>query len=225
VGWANTHFPIGLKIEDVQGKNLDDALKLVVDKIRDAYAVKESVEIPEALGSIERYIVINAIDHHWQEHLTEMEELRRSIGLRSYGQKDPLVEYKGEAYKYFEELMQNVRLQICTGLFRSASNMQVFENMLAMLAKNARAQGPAGTVPPMQVRAAASAPTRPPQPLPAPAPAPSANPQTPSGEVPRVTAQVRTMMTTSGLTRPPQPRPPESGAAPQPPQSEPPQQG
>ena len=71
------------------------------------------VEIPEALGSLERYVVINAIDHHWQEHLTEMEELRRSIGLRSYGQKDPLVEYKGEAYKYFEELMNNVRLQIC----------------------------------------------------------------------------------------------------------------
>jgi preprotein translocase subunit SecA len=84
--------------------------------------VKESVEIPEALGSIERYIVINAIDHHWQEHLTEMEELRRSIGLRSYGQKDPLVEYKGEAYKYFEELMQNVRLQICTGLFRATGS-------------------------------------------------------------------------------------------------------
>ena len=54
-----------------------------------------------------------------------MEELRRRIGLRSYGQKDPLVEYKGEAYQFFEELMNNVRLQICTGLFRSASNLDV----------------------------------------------------------------------------------------------------
>jgi preprotein translocase subunit SecA len=71
-----------------------------------------------------------------------MEELRRSIGLRSYGQKDPLVEYKGEAYKYFEELMNNVRLQICTGLFRSASNLQAFENMLALLSRTARAVGP-----------------------------------------------------------------------------------
>src|SRR5690606_22710551 len=113
----------------------------------EAYGVKESVEIPEALGSIERYVIINAIDHHWQEHLTEMESLRQSVGLRSYGQKDPLVEYKGEAYKYFEELMRNVRLQICTGLFRSASNVQVFENMLALLAKNARAAGPAGVAP------------------------------------------------------------------------------
>jgi len=71
-----------------------------------------------------------------------MEELRRSIGLRSYGQKDPLVEYKGEAYKYFEELMGNVRLQICTGLFRSASNLDSFEQMLALLSRTARAQGP-----------------------------------------------------------------------------------
>jgi preprotein translocase subunit SecA len=87
-------------------------------------------------------VVINAIDHHWQEHLTEMEELRRSIGLRSYGQKDPLVEYKGEAYRFFEELMTNVRLQICTGLFRSASNLSSFENMLAILARSAKTQGP-----------------------------------------------------------------------------------
>ena len=116
---------------------------LLLERIKKAYAVKESVEIPEALGSLERYVVINAIDHHWQEHLTEMEDLRKSIGLRSYGQKDPLVEYKGEAYKYFEELMNNVRLQICTGLFRSASNIESFENMLALLSRTALAVGPA----------------------------------------------------------------------------------
>jgi preprotein translocase subunit SecA len=98
--------------------------------------------------------VINAIDHHWQEHLTEMEELRRSIGLRSYGQKDPLVEYKGEAYKYFEELMNNVRLQICTGLFRSASNLESFEHMLALLSRTAKAVGPADAPAPSAAAAA-----------------------------------------------------------------------
>src|SRR5882672_5645558 len=77
-----------------------------------------------------------------------MEELRRSIGLRSYGQKDPLVEYKGEAYRFFEELMNNVRLQICTGLFRSASNLESFENMLALLSRTARAVGPSDVVAP-----------------------------------------------------------------------------
>ena len=124
------------------GSDADAVVRQLLERIRQAYAVKESVEIPEALGALERYVVINAIDHHWQEHLTEMEELRRPIGLRSYGQKDPLVEYKSEAYKYFEELMANVRLQICTGLFRSVTNLDSFENMLALLSRNAHAVGP-----------------------------------------------------------------------------------
>jgi preprotein translocase subunit SecA len=142
VGWANTHFPIGLNVSELNSADPAAVLTLVVDRIKRAYTMKESGEIPEAIGALERYVVINAIDHHWQEHLTEMEELRRSIGLRSYGQKDPLVEYKSEAYNFFEELMTNVRLQICTGLFRSASNLSSFENMLSILARSARTQGP-----------------------------------------------------------------------------------
>ena len=108
VGWINSHFPIALKIGELDGKDGKAILALIVGRIKKAYAVKESVELPEALGALERHVVIKAIDEHWQEHLTEMEELRRSIGLRSYGQKDPLQEYKGEAYRFFEELMNNV---------------------------------------------------------------------------------------------------------------------
>jgi preprotein translocase subunit SecA len=154
VGWINTHFPVGLSIEELKGDDVGALKALVVDRIRKAYAIKESAEVPEALGSLERYVVINAIDHYWQEHLTEMEELRRSIGLRSYGQKDPLVEYKSEAYNFFNELMGNVRLQICTGLFRSASNLSSFENMLSILAKSARTQGPEDLVAPKPETAA-----------------------------------------------------------------------
>src|SRR3954466_15730469 len=142
VGWINAHFPISIRVDELKGSDPVPVVVDLIERIKKAYAVKESVEIPEALGSLERYVVINAIDHHWQEHLTEMEELRRSIGLRSYGQKDPLVEYKSEAYKYFEELMNNVRLQICTGLFRSASNLESFENMLELLSRTAQAVGP-----------------------------------------------------------------------------------
>jgi preprotein translocase subunit SecA len=106
-----------------------------------------------------------------------MEELRRSIGLRSYGQKDPLVEYKAEAYRLFDELMTNVRLQICTGLFRSASNLSSFENMLSILARSARTQGPETAV----------APARPPAPA-APGAAPGGPPQAePELQLPKVT--------------------------------------
>jgi preprotein translocase subunit SecA len=160
VGWLNAHFPISIRVEELSGDDPKALVAMLLERIKEAYAVKESVEIPEALGSLERYVVINAIDHHWQEHLTEMEELRRSIGLRSYGQKDPLVEYKGEAYKYFEELMNNVRLQICTGLFRSASNLESFENMLALLSRTARSVGPADLPAPHAGGASAAAPVR-----------------------------------------------------------------
>jgi preprotein translocase subunit SecA len=144
VGWLNAHFPVSARVDEFSGRRDFDALvKELVERIKQAYALKESVEDQAALGGLERYIVINAIDHHWQEHLTEMEELRRSIGLRSYGQKDPLSEYKGEAFRFFEELMNNVRLQICTSLFRSATNRDAFENLFAILSRSARLQGPA----------------------------------------------------------------------------------
>ena len=144
VGWLNAHFPVSAKVEEFSGRrDFDTLVKELVERIKQAYALKESVEDQAALGGLERYIVINAIDHHWQEHLTEMEELRRSIGLRSYGQKDPLSEYKGEAFRFFEELMNNVRLQICTSLFRSATNRDAFENLFAILSRSARLQGPA----------------------------------------------------------------------------------
>jgi preprotein translocase subunit SecA len=144
VGWLNSHFPVSAKVEELDARaDVETLLKDLLGRIKQAYALKESVEDQVALGGLERYIVINAIDHHWQEHLTEMEELRRSIGLRSYGQKDPLSEYKGEAFRFFEELMNNVRLQICTSLFRSATNRDAFENLFAILSRSARLQGPA----------------------------------------------------------------------------------
>jgi preprotein translocase subunit SecA len=144
VGWLNSHFPVSAKVDELANRrDVEGVLKELVERIKQAYALKESVEDPAALGGLERYIIINAIDHHWQEHLTEMEELRRSIGLRSYGQKDPLSEYKGEAFRFFEELMNNVRLQICTSLFRSATNRDAFENLFAILSRSARLQGPA----------------------------------------------------------------------------------
>ena len=169
VGWVNAHFPIGLKVDELKGEDPVALTKTILERVQKAYNVKETVENPDALGAIERYVVINAIDHHWQEHLTEMEELRKAIGLRSYGQKDPLVEYKAEAYTYFEQLMNNVRLQICTGLFRSASNLESFENMLAILARSARTVGPenappAEVGPPPEAAKPGAAPANPPLP-------------------------------------------------------------
>ena len=146
IGWLNSHFPVGLHLADLEKLSFDEASTLVMERIRKAYSLKENVENRDALTHLERYLLTNAVDNHWQEHLTEMEDLRRSITLRSYGQKDPLVEYKSEAFRYFEELMDNIRLQVCTSIFRSATNLIALENIKLMLARSARLEGP-GTAP------------------------------------------------------------------------------
>src|SRR5208283_3709532 len=102
----------------------------ISDSIRKAYELKISFEDPGKLATVERYTILSAIDKLWQEHLYEMDSLRYSIGLRGYGQRDPLIEYKAEAYKIFDELMVSVKTEICHNVFRSASSMLAFENFL-----------------------------------------------------------------------------------------------
>ena len=142
LAWLNAYFPLALKAEALEGKEPEAQQALILERIRDAYQQREEFETAEALVGLERYIVIRSLDRRWQDHLTEMEELRRSVNLRSYGQKDPLSEYKSEAYAFFEELMTNVRTEICNSVFRSATNQEAFQNMLARMSQAAQIAGP-----------------------------------------------------------------------------------
>src|SRR5258708_11212163 len=56
----------------------------------------------------ERMIMVNVIDNHWKDHLLSMDHLKEGIGLRSYGQKDPLIEYKKESFTLFQEMMDRI---------------------------------------------------------------------------------------------------------------------
>ena len=140
--WLNVTFPLSFQLEELVGKDEAEAKKLLLEKIFNAYEAKRKLEDPDQIHSLERYVVVNAVDLHWQDHLTEMEELRRSVGLRGYGQKDPLSEYKNEAYRAFEEMMQAMRSDICSGMFRSSTNLAAFENMLSSLSNVAKTSGP-----------------------------------------------------------------------------------
>src|SRR5205807_405650 len=79
------------------------------------------------------YIILNAIDRLWQEHLYAMDALREAVYLRAYAQKDPLIEYKTEAFEMFTELMSNIKNEVLHNLFRSTSNLQAFETFLSTL--------------------------------------------------------------------------------------------
>ena len=147
--WVNLNFPLGLPEGEIvkaaesgqeapvpgsMYEHLSPAqfavCTFISESVRKAYELKISFENPEALKEVERYTILSAIDKLWQEHLYEMDSLRYSIGLRAHGQRDPLIEYKAEAYKIFEELMVNIKTEICHNIFRSASSLMAFENFL-----------------------------------------------------------------------------------------------
>ncbi len=140
--WVNSHFPVALTQSQLE-EHAEDLQAFLLQRIRDAYEVKEKMENPESLAELERYVVIRAIDSNWQDHLTEMEDLRRNVGLYGYGQKDPLNEYKNEAFSYFEQMMKEIRSEVAIGFFRSASNLRVFENLLQSLNSKVKMEGPA----------------------------------------------------------------------------------
>jgi len=152
--WVNLTFPLGLSEAQVlevarRGEELPPRESLydglsaaqyavarwIVEAVRRAYELKVSFEDPEQLKVLERYTILSAVDRLWQEHLYEMDSLRYSIGLRGYGQRDPLIEYKAEAYKLFEDLMTNIKSEICHNAFRSATSLLAFENFLQSIPK------------------------------------------------------------------------------------------
>jgi preprotein translocase subunit SecA len=135
IHWVNTTFPLGLTKDKAQfdTRNVDENAQFLIGKVKEAYERKSSHEEPTAVKSLERYIILNAIDRLWQEHLYAMDALREGVYLRGYAQKDPLIEYKTEAYDMFVELMANIKNEVLHNLFRSTSNLQAFENFLASL--------------------------------------------------------------------------------------------
>lgn len=85
---------------------------------RKLYKEREERFSPEVMRNVERAVYLRTIDMLWVEHLTTMDELRTGIGLRGYGQRDPLVEYKQEAYRLFQSLLGNVESSVARMIFK-----------------------------------------------------------------------------------------------------------
>ena len=87
----------------------DAALEEVLDAAQETYAKKEEDLGSERMRTLERLLLLRVIDRLWVYHLTALEELRQGIGLRGYGQKDPLVEFKLEAHDMYDQLAEHIR--------------------------------------------------------------------------------------------------------------------
>ena len=138
LNWVNTTFPLGLtaKKADLESRTVEENSNWLLQVIKDAYNRKAAMEHAEALRGLERFVILNAVDRLWQEHLYAMDGLREAVYLRAFAQKDPLVEYKNEAFSMFGELMDNIKLEVLNNLFRSTTNLQAFETLLRSLPQN-----------------------------------------------------------------------------------------
>ncbi len=87
-------------------------------QVRDAYDRKEQELGSELMRFLEKNFMLQVIDHHWKDHLLGMDHLRDGIGLRGYGQKDPLIEYKREGYDLFAGMMERIKSDALERLFR-----------------------------------------------------------------------------------------------------------
>ncbi len=106
--------------DQLRGLNVDQLKAFLQEQLRNAYDIKESQieeQRPGLMREAERFFILQQIDMLWREHLQAMDALRESVGLRGYGQKDPLIEYKNEGYDMFLEMMMNMRRNVIYSMF------------------------------------------------------------------------------------------------------------
>ena len=120
-----SHILVDASLEQIQTStgNLDltanDITDWVGEDARSIYKARESLLPEDALRGFERFVILRTIDDKWKDHLYAMDQLREGINLRAYGQKNPLLEYKSEGFKMFQEMMTDMNSVTVQRLFRT----------------------------------------------------------------------------------------------------------
>ena len=92
--------------------NIEDVINELKDKIHEVYAQKEADFGSENLRELERVVMLKIVDQKWMDHIDAMDELKNGIGLRAYGQKDPVVQYRIEGFDMFDEMVANIKVDV-----------------------------------------------------------------------------------------------------------------
>ena len=103
------------KLADLSREEIGEYLHKLAD---DIYASREEEITPEIMRELENLVMLKVVDNHWMEHLDAMDMLREGVGLRAYGQKDPLVEYKFEAFDMFEAMIGAIEDDVVKYMYR-----------------------------------------------------------------------------------------------------------
>ena len=110
---------IPASLQEKESLQQEELAKALTKHILDAYKNREKQLTPKIMRRLERLAMLRAIDDHWREHLYEMDQLKEGINLRAYGQKDPLVEYKTEGFRMFEEMLGTIDEQVLELIFKA----------------------------------------------------------------------------------------------------------
>ncbi|MDP2922010.1 MAG: SEC-C metal-binding domain-containing protein, partial [Candidatus Omnitrophota bacterium] len=116
--WSMFNIKIQNVEEIVEGRDAEGILDYLVEAVKSAYAEKEKNMPPGLMAHMEKMIMLHVIDTKWKDHLYAMDNLREGIGLRAYGQRDPLVEYQHEGYDMFMEMIDSVKQETIEFLFK-----------------------------------------------------------------------------------------------------------
>jgi len=101
-----------------QLKSMEEKTGFLTKLAADLYSQREQQLGQEITRQIERFVTLSVIDNYWMDHLDAVDNLRQGIGLRGYGQRDPLVEYKNEAFKMFEQLLNSINDEIAHRIYK-----------------------------------------------------------------------------------------------------------
>ena len=151
-------FGVELELSKIQNLHKGDLQEELYRLIETAYSDKESSVGLDLMRHLERMVLLQIIDSKWKDHLYAMDSLREGIGLRAYGQRDPLVEYKREAFDMFQEMISSIEEEAVEALFKLQAAKpervkKVFspvyqEMMHPEVAKFEKPEGPASEEPP-----------------------------------------------------------------------------
>ena len=122
----NSNLMVNIEVGEIESlESLDELIDYINEEALKYYKLKEDVIPSELLRKVEKFIVLKTIDEKWRNHLLGMDQLREGIGLRAYGQKNPLIEYKSESYNFFQELMVSLRATVIQRVFHAQVSDQV----------------------------------------------------------------------------------------------------
>ena len=111
LGWLTTPSDLRYSSDELNTLSLEDVIETLNTKAQRILADKENRIGPEMMRLVERFSLLSSVDQNWMEHIDNMDELRKSIHLRSYAQHDPVIEYRREGYAMFDEMVDTIREQ------------------------------------------------------------------------------------------------------------------